>query len=195
MVAKTSSPHLRAVKYLLVNGCLNLKEFSLTSGELNMLDLRGTIIETLDKSIGRLSKLEKLYVCQSLKKVPKDLPSLTCLRELNLHNCKQLDTSNLHILLDVSHFVKKLILDGCCNLSEVPSNIKHLSCLEYLSLRDCIRLRFLPELPPFVGCSDAINCTSLVTVLPSTTSRQLRGKDISISFKNCVKLDDIHDMI
>ncbi|RDX96744.1 putative disease resistance protein, partial [Mucuna pruriens] len=187
---KLKSLHLRSVKYLTLNGCLNLKEFSLASGEINVLDLRGTAIETLDMSIGRLSKIEKISVCQSLKNVPKGLPSLTCLSELNLHNCGQLDTSNLHNLLDASRSVRKLVLDECCNLSQVPHNIKHLWCLEYLSLRDCMRLRYIPQLPPSVGHLDAINCTSLETVLPLRPSRKLAQSDIKISFENCLKLDE-----
>ncbi|MED6134169.1 hypothetical protein PIB30_034786 [Stylosanthes scabra] len=156
-----------------------------------MLDLRGTSIETLDKSIGSLSKLDKFYVCESLKHVPKDLPSMTCLRDLSLHNCTQLDNSNLQNLLDASHSVQNLILNGCFNLSEIPHNIKHLSCLEHLSIRDCIRLRHVPTLPPSVGQLDAVNCSSLETlVLPSTSPRQIRGKNISISFENCVKLNE-----
>ncbi|KAK7349264.1 hypothetical protein VNO77_06497 [Canavalia gladiata] len=186
---KLKSLHLRSVKYIVLNGCFNLKEFSLTSGEINMLDLRGTAIETLDMSIGHLSKIDKIYVCQSLKNVPKDLPSLASLRELNLHSCRQLDMSNLHNLLGASHYVQKLILDECGNLYEVPSNIKHLSCLEYLSLRDCMRLQYIPQLPPSIGHLDVINCTSLKTVLPLMTSRQMGQNDISISFENCSKLD------
>ncbi|MED6217019.1 hypothetical protein PIB30_013490 [Stylosanthes scabra] len=185
------SLHARAIKNLFVNGCLNLKEFSLASKELYMLDLRGTSIETLDKSIGSLSKLDKFYVCESLKHVPKDLPSMTCLRDLSLHNCTQLDDSNLQNLLDASHSVQKLILNGCFNLSEIPHNIKHLSHLEHLSIRDCVRLRHVPTLPPSVGHLDAINCSSLETiVLSSTPPRQIWRKNISISFENCVKLNE-----
>lgn len=141
-------------------------------------------------SIGRLSKIEKLSVCQSLKYVPKELPSLTCLSELNLHNCRQLDMPNLHNLLDALRSVRKLILDECCNFSRVPCNIKHLWCLEYLSLRDCTGLRFIPQLPPSAEHLDAINCTSLETVLPLMPLRQPGQNDISISFENCLKLDE-----
>ncbi|XP_027337322.1 disease resistance-like protein DSC1 [Abrus precatorius] len=187
---KLKSLHLRSVKYIVLNGCFNLKEFSLTSGEINVLDLRGTAIETLDMSIGRLSKIEKIYVCQSLKNVPKELPSFTCLRELNLHNCRHLDTTNLHNLLDASRNVQKLILDECCNLHELPYNIKHLSCLEHLSLRNCMSLKYIPQIPPSVGQLDAVNCTSLEIVLASVISRQQGQKGISISFENCLKLDE-----
>ncbi|RZB97691.1 putative WRKY transcription factor 19 [Glycine soja] len=187
---KLKSLHLRSVKYIVLNGCFNLQEFSLTSGEINVLNLRGTAIETLDISIGRLSKIEKLSVCQSLKYVPKELPSLTCLSELNLHNCRQLDMPNLHNLLDALRSVRKLILDECCNFSRVPCNIKHLWCLEYLSLRDCTGLRFIPQLPPSAEHLDAINCTSLETVLPLMPLRQPGQNDISISFENCLKLDE-----
>lgn len=44
---KLKSLHLRSVKYIVLNGCFNLQEFSLTSGEINVLNLRGTAIETL----------------------------------------------------------------------------------------------------------------------------------------------------
>ncbi|KAK7349265.1 hypothetical protein VNO77_06498 [Canavalia gladiata] len=208
-----SDIHLKSLEYLFVDGCWSLTEFSLTSEKMRELDLRGTLIETLSSSIERFSNLEEFYLCDSLKNLPNKLSYMPSLKDLSLANCKHLDTSNLHILLDASKSVQRLCLNYChifelpdninvlswlyelrldgSSVENLPASIKHLSGLQVLSLRDCRRLRSLPELPPSVKKLDACNCISLETVFTITTFRLLKRNDNKrILFQNCVKLDE-----
>ena len=145
-------------------------------------------------SLGRCrSKLEYLYLsrCESLKHLPDSISELRFLKELFLFDCKQLDTSNLHILFDGLLSLEMLHLGGCYNLYELPKNIsklslllelsvwgtsikslpesiKHLSQLRRLFLDNCRRLQTLPELPASVCKLSADDCISLETAFTPT---------------------------
>ncbi|XP_027336420.1 disease resistance-like protein DSC1 [Abrus precatorius] len=208
-----SNIHLKSLEYLFVDGCWSLVEFSLTSEKMRQLDFRGTSIKTLSSSIELFSNLEELYLCDSLKNLPNKLSSIKSLKDLSLANCRQLDTSNLHILLDASRSLRRLCLNYChifelphninvlswlhelrldgSSAESLPSSIKHLSGLQILSLRDCKRLCSLPELPPSIKKLDACNCISLETVFTIATFRLPKRNDNKrFLFQNCVKLDE-----
>ncbi|MED6181795.1 hypothetical protein PIB30_022680 [Stylosanthes scabra] len=82
--------------------------------------------------------------CVSLKHLPDTFYKLTSLKRLDLSWCKELDTSNLHILFDGLSSLRWLAMDGCHKLHEVPDNIINLSLLEWLSLDDT-NVKNMPE--------------------------------------------------
>ena len=139
------------------------------------------------------SKLDDLNLseCMSLEHLPNNLSKLRFLTRLRLYGCKQLGTSNLHILFDALSSLEVLGLGGCCNLYELPENIsklsllyclslsktnikslpksiKHLSKLRWLYLNNCRRLQSLPELPASIYRLEADDCTSLERVFTPT---------------------------
>ena len=163
-----------------------------------------TAIEALPSSVRRHSKLKylDLSTCKSLKHLPNSISNLRVLRDLRLHGCKQLNTSNLHILFDGLCSLRKLILSGYCNLYELPENISKLSLLFWLSLKgtnikslpesikhlsqlgrlylsNCKRLQSLPELPASIYYLVANDCTSLKRLF--TPTRELLEERIRLS--------------
>ena len=207
--------HLPSLKKINVNGCSSLKEFSVSLDLVERLDLSNTGIQILHSSIGRLHKLVWLNLeGLRLKNLPDELSSLKSLEDLRISNCiGVICKQKLHILCDGLQSLKVLHLKDCNNVSELPDNInvlsklnelrldgisverlpesiKHLQKLEILSLKNCRKLRFLPELPPFIKEFHADNCTSLMTVYTLMSfAAKMEGKDKFISFKNCMKLD------
>ena len=135
----------------------------MSSKEIRWLDFRDTRIDKLYSSIGHLSKLKSFDLSYlRLKSLPNELCFLISLEELLLFGCKQ--------------------------LIELPHNIKALSRLKILDLRNCWGLRSLPELPPSIISLDATNCTSLESIFSLKAVFNLNR--ISISFKNCMRLDE-----
>ncbi|MED6207179.1 hypothetical protein PIB30_033373 [Stylosanthes scabra] len=155
--------HLKSLTILDVRNCSNLKEFSVSSEELTSLDFHWTIIYKLHSSVSRLSKLVEfdLYGVR-VEALPEELCLLVSLEKLNLEGCKQ--------------------------LVELPQNMKALSRLHHLNIADCCNLRSLPELPPSIKHLSANNCTSLEKLFNAKAVLSLNL--ISISFENCVRLDD-----
>ncbi|MED6119001.1 hypothetical protein PIB30_007891 [Stylosanthes scabra] len=155
--------HLKSLTLLDVRNCSNLKEFSVSSEELKSLDFHWTIIHKLHSSVSRLSKLVEfdLYGVR-VEALPDELCLLVSLEKLNLEGCKQ--------------------------LIELPQNMKALSQLQHLNIANCCSLRSLPELPPSIIHLSANNCTSLEKIFNPKAVLSLNL--ISISFENCVRLDD-----
>ncbi|MED6197460.1 hypothetical protein PIB30_056671 [Stylosanthes scabra] len=156
--------HLKSLKKVHVLYCSSLKDFSVSSEELTRLDFNGTIIDTLHSSVGRLSKLVMLDLCNArLETLPNELCLLVSLEELNLKGCKQ--------------------------LINLPPNMKALSRLQNLNLTNCCSLQSLPELPPSIIHLCATNCT-LLQKLFNAKVVFISLNLISISFENCKSLDD-----
>ncbi|MED6180965.1 hypothetical protein PIB30_014944 [Stylosanthes scabra] len=155
--------HLKSLTILDVRNCSNMREFSVSSEELTSLDFRWTIIYKLHSTVSRLSKLVEfdLYGVR-VEALPDELCLLVSLEKLNLEGCKQ--------------------------LIELPQNMKALSRLQHLNIADCCSLRSLPELPPSIIHLSANNCTSLERLFNAKAVLSLNL--ISISFENCVRLDD-----
>ncbi|AET01614.2 disease resistance protein RUN1 [Medicago truncatula] len=209
-----SEKHLRYLEKINVNGCSQLKEFSVFSDSIESLDLSNTGIKILQSSIGRMRKLVWLNLeGLRLKNLPNELSNLRSLTELWLCNCNIVTTSKLESIFDGLESLTRLYLKDCRYLIEIPANISSLSSLyelrldgssvkflpanikyvlrlEIISLDNCTKLRILPELPPHIKEFHAENCTSLVTISTlKTFSGSMNGKDIYISFKNCTSLD------
>ncbi|KAK4269172.1 hypothetical protein QN277_022364 [Acacia crassicarpa] len=123
-----SGTHLRSLRKVVIGGCPNLKEFSLSSKELRCLLLGSTGIEILHPLIRSLTKLRCLHFNGSkLKKVPlKELCCLRSLRDLRISE-HAFDKPELHMLFDALRALQILSCLNCSNLTELPNNIKQLS--------------------------------------------------------------------
>ncbi|KAL2342203.1 hypothetical protein Fmac_010143 [Flemingia macrophylla] len=92
--------HSKSLKHLVLNGCSSLKEISVISEEITILDLSGTAITSLWSSISSLSKLTYLDLsdCKNLVSLG-ELPS-SALYGLNAFNCISLETEiTQHLVL------------------------------------------------------------------------------------------------
>ncbi|PNX77043.1 disease resistance protein (TIR-NBS-LRR class), partial [Trifolium pratense] len=161
-----SGKHLTSLQMINVSGCSSLREFSLSSDLIEVLDLSTTVTKSkLEAIFDGLESLKVLYLkdCSNLLELPVTISSLSSLYELRL------DGSNVKML---------------------PTYIKNLSSLRILSLDNCKKLGCLPELPPHIRELKADNCISLVDVSSlKALSQGMVGERKYISFKNNMKLD------
>ncbi|KAL4356750.1 hypothetical protein AHAS_Ahas09G0117900 [Arachis hypogaea] len=205
--------HLNSLQHVSVKGCSNLR-ICVSSDLIENLDLSNTKVEKLDKSIGKLLKVECLILEGSrVKHIPKELSALKLLKKLkHLYSGLEIDKhqlqglfnglSSLQILhlKDCSHLfefpdnidslskLRKLRLDGS-NVTWLPATIKCLQELEILSLNNCKFLETLPELPSSIKEFSADNCISLESVSSlNTLATKMVGKTKCISFNNSLKL-------
>ncbi|KAK7316585.1 hypothetical protein RJT34_00160 [Clitoria ternatea] len=204
--------YLKSLRHLRLSHCSRLKEFSISSKELEMLWLDGTDIAEFPSSIWHCEKLKlvSLKDCDNLDSVRNELtndPVLRSTKSLLLSGCKQLNSSNLSCILYGFRSVSWLYLENCFNLRELPdnigflsslkylllsgsnveslsSNIKNLSMLQELVLDNCRELVSLPELPPSLQELSAVNCTSLET---DFTKLLVLEHNISFSLKHGLK--------
>ncbi|ONH92406.1 hypothetical protein PRUPE_8G173600 [Prunus persica] len=151
---------------------LNLSEISEAMEHLEFLNLSGTMVKEVPKSIGNLVALRKLHMVEcSIQEIPDDLFCLTSLQELNL---------------------------SLTEIKSIRASVKQAAQLSRLCLNGCESLESLPELPPLLQCLEAKDCVSLKTVSSSSTalaqgwekyifSRGLHEKHI---FSDCRKLDE-----
>ncbi|KAI9119689.1 hypothetical protein K1719_009078 [Acacia pycnantha] len=173
--------------------CRNLKEFLVSSEELQGLNLGATGIEILHSSVARSSKV-KILDLRRLRLVdfPNQLSCLTSVIELELFNCEFLDDSKLHILFDGMLSLRVVELGCCNNIIEFPNNAKHILGLVSLRVFNCRRFHSLAELPPSIARLDVDDCKSL-EIVPNW--RPLCGGEIMsdlacLSFLNCVQLNE-----
>ncbi|XLS55002.1 hypothetical protein HN51_004757, partial [Arachis hypogaea] len=141
----TSNIHLVSLQRLNLRDCSSLEVFSVTSENMEYLNLGGTSIKGLPTSIWRNNKLFTLVLhsCKRLVNFP-DKPKLGELsltfNEKNSFEGPTVDEPwNLSSLSDLS-----LKGSGIVNL---PASIKDLPRLKKLTLMDCKKLRSLPSLP------------------------------------------------
>ncbi|KAI4332395.1 hypothetical protein L6164_017306 [Bauhinia variegata] len=148
------------LEYLVLRGCLRLKEFSEFVDNmdcLRIIQLDRTGIEALPSSIERITGLEHLNMsdCQNLTNIPSCIYKLQKLQELRLDNCTKLGkfpvfsnkrqkftslnegSSNIESISSLNLFPSLCQLDlANCNLSEVNflTDIEHFLALETLVL-------------------------------------------------------------
>lgn len=142
----TSNIHLSSLKRLSLRDCSSLEVFSVTSENMEYLNLRGTSIKELPPSVWRNNKLFTLVLssCKRLVNFPErpkldDLPLI--FNGLYSSEKPNLDEPwNLSSLADL-----KLKGSGIENL---PVSIENLPRLKKLTLTECKNLRSLPNLPP-----------------------------------------------
>lgn len=162
---------LISLQCLSLSECLLLRDIPHSIGQLTSLtelDLKGTAIEELPKSIGYLEELETLDAsyCASLATIPSSIGSLKSLQCLLLRECQSLreipnsigrltsltkldlNKTTIEELPDSIGSLKKLkILDAsyCASLVHIPISIGNLSSLSLLDLTKCDKLAQLPD--------------------------------------------------
>ncbi|XP_068473769.1 disease resistance protein RPV1-like [Phaseolus vulgaris] len=110
-----SRNHLSSLSYFNLIFCNKLREFSVTSENLVMLDLSFTPVNALPSSFGRQSKLEILLLINSgIQNLPSDFKNLTRLRYLNAYN-----STELHTLTELPPSLQTLDITGCTLLKTV----------------------------------------------------------------------------
>ncbi|KAK2406525.1 disease resistance protein RPV1 [Trifolium repens] len=112
---QSNNTHLSSLSYLSLYNCTSLKEFSVTSKNMNELNLELTSIKELPSSIGLQTKLEKLHLGHThVESLPRSIKNLTRLKQLGLHHCRELQTlPELPLSLEI------LAAIGCVSLENV----------------------------------------------------------------------------
>ncbi|KAG5062043.1 hypothetical protein JHK85_003226 [Glycine max] len=131
--------HLKSLQNLRLSNCSSLKDFSVSSVELERLWLDGTHIQELPSSIWNCAKLGLISVrgCNNLDSFGDKLSHdsrMASLNNLILSGCKQLNASNLHFMIDGLRSLTLLELENSCNLRTLPESIGSLSSLQHLKL-------------------------------------------------------------
>ncbi|RDX68276.1 TMV resistance protein N, partial [Mucuna pruriens] len=141
-----SNIHLKYLQRLNLRDCSSLVVFSVTSENMEYLNLRGTSIKELPTSVWCNNKLFTLVLhsCKKLVNFP-DRPKLEDLPlSLNVVSSSERPNMNepwtLSSLADIS-------LKGS-SIENLPASIKDLPSLKKLTLTKCKKLRSLPSLPP-----------------------------------------------
>ncbi|KAK7343086.1 hypothetical protein VNO80_26049 [Phaseolus coccineus] len=159
--------HSKYLQRLYLKGCSSLKEFSVTSHEMTILDLSYTAICALPSSIQFNRKLTQLILngCNNFDMLSNVLePGL--ITAPDNFDCTQ-DNANLSLVQSVPNIIDHLFCLEYLDLSgtiveNLPESIKNLSMMTLLRLNDCRKLVSLSELPPSLKILTAYNCTSLV---------------------------------
>nr|AKO73682.1 Pva1-17i20_03 [Phaseolus vulgaris] len=159
--------HSKYLQRLHLEGCSSLKEFSVTSHEMTVLDLSYTAICALPSSIQFNRKLTQLWLkgCSNFGMLPNvSEPGL--ITAPDNFDCTQHNLSFLQSLPNIiGHLFCLKILDLSGTIVEsLPESIKNLSMMTVLKLDDCRKLVSLSELPSSLNILTAYNSTSLETV-------------------------------
>ncbi|KAK9923707.1 hypothetical protein M0R45_032110 [Rubus argutus] len=171
---------------------------------LEVLNLCGTEITELHKSIGTLVGLKKLNLayCKTLVSVPDSICKLNRLEAFRLDGCpklKKLPFSSSFILWSS---ISNLELGGCTSLEEIPDGLMIcLTSLTSLVIWNCQRLQSLTELPCRLRILDVDGCTNL-RVVSFTMAAVTQGLDQlwdahypgeteeKYSFRSCINLEE-----
>jgi len=110
-----SNVHMDSLRYLSLYKCMELKDFSVTSKNMIMLNLELTSIKQLPSSIGSQSKLEKINLAfSSIESLPASMKDLKGLRHLDLRYCR-----NLRSLPELPPSIETLDARECVSLESV----------------------------------------------------------------------------
>ncbi|XP_061361192.1 putative disease resistance protein At4g11170 [Gastrolobium bilobum] len=116
LIRLETDTHLSSLKYLNLEGCTSLKEFSLTAENMIELDLRFTGLSALQcSSFGPQSKLEILRLRGScIESLPSSIKNLTRLRYVDVGKCR-----NLRTLPELPPSLENLDAGWCTSLMTV----------------------------------------------------------------------------
>ncbi|XP_048438292.1 disease resistance protein RPV1 isoform X3 [Pyrus x bretschneideri] len=151
----------KSVKTLVLDGCSRFQSLPNNLGEmasLVTLSADGTAIKEVPPSIGRLEKLERLYLGNL--KCSLQLPSLRGLRsltKLSLGHCNLMEVPN-----DIGSSLPCLWSLNLCknNFRSLPS-LSGLSMLFHLHLDSCRNLVEITDLPKSLGILGMEDCSAL----------------------------------
>ncbi|KAK2640331.1 hypothetical protein Ddye_028126 [Dipteronia dyeriana] len=139
-----SDIHFESLKSFRLLYCDNLTKFPEISGDLRVLDLRGTAIDKVPPSIGSLTKLWDLNLsqCTRLKHISTNICKLKSLHRLNLENC-----SELVIFPDIWETMEgfQSLNSSGTTIKEVPGSIENLNGLTYLAFEEMQKFRGASE--------------------------------------------------
>ncbi|KAL1834556.1 hypothetical protein ACET3Z_004207 [Daucus carota] len=160
---------LRSLNILDIGRCSSLEALPARLGNLeSLVELRAgnLIVSELPNSIGRLSKLVKLFLswCHKLKTLPDTICNLKSLEIPDIYGCTSLEAlpSEFGKLESLVH-LRAGELQSCINLlsiAELPSSLK------YLTLECCESMERLPNLSNLKQLEDLIlrGCRSLTEI-------------------------------
>ncbi|KAF2297248.1 hypothetical protein GH714_019999 [Hevea brasiliensis] len=140
LMSLPSRINLRSLKTLKFSGCSNLQRCPEIKGNLTYLNLNGTAVEELSRSIGYLSGLVALNLkdCKQLGNLPDNVCFMKSLIIVDISGCL-----NVTRFPDFSENVRYLYLSDTA-IEELPSSIGCLRRLSTLDLMNCKRLKNLP---------------------------------------------------
>ncbi|KAH9782157.1 ADP-ribosyl cyclase/cyclic ADP-ribose hydrolase [Citrus sinensis] len=130
-----------------VEGCTRLREIHqslLRHNKLILLNLKGcTSLTTLPGEIF-MKSLQTLVLsgCLNLRKFPRIVGSMECLRELLLD---ETDIKKLPLSIELLSKLVLLNLKDCRNLETLPITVSSLKCLRTLKLSGCSKIVKFPE--------------------------------------------------
>ncbi|OMO52636.1 hypothetical protein CCACVL1_29150, partial [Corchorus capsularis] len=131
-----------SLERLEIHGCLNLKKFPEVPLHITTLNLSGTSVEEIPKSVMELECLEYLSLSGCpLTNFPENLPR--SIKSLYLDQ-----TNILAVPSSIGSFseLSKLHMSGCERLKTIPTSLCRLKHLEYLDFSNCSRLDSFPEI-------------------------------------------------
>ncbi|KAH9725798.1 ADP-ribosyl cyclase/cyclic ADP-ribose hydrolase [Citrus sinensis] len=148
--AFTKVPNLEVLD---LEGCTRLREIHqslLRHNKLILLNLKGcTSLTTLPGEIFMKSlKTLVLSGCLKLRKLPRVVGSMECLRELLLD---ETDIKKLPLSIELLSKLVLLNLKDCRNLETLPITVSSLKCLRTLKLSSCSKLVKFPEIMSSMG--------------------------------------------
>ena len=146
----TEVPNLEVLD---LEGCTRLREIHqslLRHNKLILLNLKGcTSLTTLPGEIFMKSlKTLVLSGCLKLRKLPRVVGSMECLRELLLD---ETDIKKLPLSIKLLFKLVLLNLKDCRNLETLPITVSSLKCLRTLKLSSCSKLVKFPEIMSSMG--------------------------------------------
>ncbi|KAJ9145858.1 hypothetical protein P3X46_028189 [Hevea brasiliensis] len=197
LMSLPSGIKLRSLKTLNLSGCSNLRHCPEVAGNIVYLNLNGTAIEEVPKSIGHLSGLITLNLrdCKQLNNLPESTCLLKSLMIIDLSGC-----SNITCFPNLSGDIRYLYM-GETAIEAVPSSIDHLSRLSCLDLKKCTRLKNLPstifkldslENLILSGCSNITECPQLSWKIKKLFLDETAIEEIPSSIEFCPKLVELN---
>ncbi|CAL8177561.1 unnamed protein product [Prunus armeniaca] len=131
----------------------HMKELLTNKKCLESIDLSGCSKLYFPEILEPMKHLEFLNLSgTAVKELPPSIRNLVALRELDLHNCKNLEVVPDELFCLTS--LQVLNLRGT-EIKSLPASIKQAAQLSRLFLNSCKSLESLPELPPLLQCLDA----------------------------------------
>ncbi|OMO75804.1 hypothetical protein COLO4_25864 [Corchorus olitorius] len=165
--------HLVSLKDLHLSAC-PITKFPEIPTKLEELSLDGTQIEEVPSIIGSLKKLQSLDMSGTkIRNIPSSIVQLDAIEHINLSDCPN-------------------IIEFLTPIEEVPSSIPRLQRLTELNVSNCKSLKSLSELPSWLECLAAEDCTSLERVSFRDDNYQHEFVDDLLTlfgFANCFNLN------
>nr|POE55445.1 isoform 1 of protein suppressor of npr1-1, constitutive 1 [Quercus suber] len=185
---------LKMLKCLHLSGSSKLVNLPENLGNLEglfHLSLKGTVIEVMPSSVGRLTALSHLNLsnCKNLLCLPSSICSLKMLKNLYLSGCSKL--VNLPENLGNLEGLFRLSLRGIA-IEVLPSSVGRLTALESLDIRDCKNLVCLEDIGCLFSLRELHLCGNNFVSLPESISQLSRITWLNLD--GCKRLRSLPDI-